>query len=107
MKEHTMTDNAAIWNLHLIYRLSQLPARFDEAVYGKVRALEGVTGVHGTPSPDTATHLAFSTRFSNAVVAAVAAKQCLHKTLDEHNAKEWWWQRKVRLMDAPRVQQVA
>jgi hypothetical protein len=107
MKECTMTDNAAIWNLHLIYRLSQLPARFDEAVRGKVRALEGVTGVNGAPSPDTATHLAFSTRAANVLGAAVAAKQCLHKTLDEHNAKEWWWQRKVRLMDAPRVQQVA
>jgi hypothetical protein len=36
-----MADNSAIWNLHLIYRLSQIPERFDEAVRGKVRALGG------------------------------------------------------------------
>jgi hypothetical protein len=107
MKERTMTDNSAIWNLHLIYQLSQLPERFDEAVRGKVRALEGVTGVDDAPSHDTATHLAFSTRSANAIVAAIAAKQCLHKALNEHNAKRWWWQRKVMLMDASRVQQVA
>jgi hypothetical protein len=66
-----------------------------------------VPGVNGAPSHDTATPLAFSTRSANALVAAVAAKQCLHKALDEHNAKGWWWQRKVMRMDAPRVQQVA
>jgi hypothetical protein len=107
MKERTMADSSAIWNLHLIYQLSQIPAPFDDAVRGKVRALEGVTSVDGAPSPDAATHLAFSTRFSNVLAAAVAAKQCLHTALDEHNAQGWWWQRTVRLEDAPRVQQVA
>jgi hypothetical protein len=107
MKERAMADSSAIWNLHLIYQLSQLPTRFADDVREKVRALEGVTSVDGASSPDTATHLAFSTRFSNAIVAAVAAKKCLQNALDEHNAKGWWWQRKVMLMDAPRVQQVA
>jgi hypothetical protein len=107
MKERTMADSSAIWNLHLIYQLSEIPARFDDAVRGKVRALEGVTSVDSVPSHDTTTRLAFSTRFSNVLVAAVAAKQCLHTALDEHNAKGWWWQRTVRLADAPRVQQVA
>ena len=101
-----MVDSSTIWNFHLIYRLSQLPAQFDAAVREKVRALEGVTRVDGAPSQDAATHLAFSTPKTNAVVAAGAAKQCLHKALDDHNAKGRWWQRKVRLMDAPRVRQV-
>jgi hypothetical protein len=35
-----------------------------------------------------------------------SALQCLHKALDEHNA-QGWWQRTVRLVDEPRVQQVA
>ena len=29
-----MPDSSAIWNLHLFYRLSQLPARFAEDVRG-------------------------------------------------------------------------
>ena len=102
-----MAESSAIWNLHLIYRLSQIPARFDEAVRGKVRALEGVTSVDGALSHVAATRLAFSTRFSNVIVAAVAAKKCLHTAVDEHNAKGWWWQRKVRIEAEPRVQQVA
>ena len=101
-----MAESSAIWNLHLIYRLSQIPARFDEDVRGKVRALEGVTSVDGTPSHDASTRLAFSTRYANVIVATVAAKQCLHKALDEHNA-QGWWQRTVRLVDELRVQQVA
>ena len=40
-----MAESAAICKLHLIYRLSHIPERFDEAVQGKVRALEGVTSV--------------------------------------------------------------
>jgi hypothetical protein len=107
MKERAMADSSAIWNLHLIYQLSQIPAQFDDAVRGKVRALAGVTSVDGVSSHDTTTRLAFSTRFSNVIVAAVAAKQCLHTAVDEHNAQGWWWQRKVRLEDEPRVQQVA
>jgi hypothetical protein len=99
-----MAENAAIWKLHLIYRLSEIPARFDEAVRGKVRALADVTNVDGAPSHDASTRLAFSTRFSNAVVAAVAAKKCLQNAVDEHNAKGGWWQRKVRLVDEPAVQ---
>jgi hypothetical protein len=104
MKERAMAENSAIWKLHLIYRLSEIPARFDEAVRGKVRALAGVTNVDVAPSHDASTRLAFSTRFSNAVVAAVAAKKCLQNAVDEHNAKGWWWQRKVRLVDEPAVQ---
>jgi hypothetical protein len=107
MKERAMAESAAIWNLHLIYQLSHIPARFDDAVRGKVRALEGVTSVAGALSHDAATRLAFSTRFSHVIVAAVAAKKCLHTAVDEHNAKGWWWQRKVRLEAEPRVQQVA
>jgi hypothetical protein len=102
-----MADSSAIWNLHLIYRLSQLPARFDADVRGKVRALEGVPSVDGAPSHDASTRLAFSTRYANAIVAAIAAKKCLQNAVDEHNAKGWWWQRKVILVDEPRVQQVA
>jgi hypothetical protein len=102
-----MAESSAIWNLHLIYRLSQLPERFDADVRGKVCALEGVTSVDVAPSHDAATHLAFSTRYSNAIIAAVAAKKCLQNAVDEHNAKGWWWQRTVRLVDEPRVQQVA
>ena len=96
-----MAESSAIWKLHLIYRLSQILERFDEDVRGKVRALEGVTSVDVVPSHDASTRLAFSTRFSNAVVAAVAAKKCLQNAVDEHNAKGWWWQRKVRLVDEP------
>ena len=102
-----MAESFAIWNLHLIYQLSHIPARFDDAVRGKVRALEGVTSVDGAPSHDAATRLAFSTRFSNVIVAAVAAKKCLQNAVDEHNAKGWWWQRKVMLVDESAVQKVA
>ena len=102
-----MAENATIWKLHLIYRLSHIPERFDDAVSGKVRALAGVTSVAGAPSHDPATRLAFSTRFSNVIVTAIAAKKCVHTALDEHNAQGWWWQRKVRLEEEPRVQQVA
>jgi hypothetical protein len=34
-----MLESAALWNLHFIYRLSYVPARFDDDVLGKVRAL--------------------------------------------------------------------
>jgi hypothetical protein len=102
-----MAERSAIWNLHLIYRLSQIPDRFDADVRGKVRALEGVTSVEGAPSHDASTRLAFSTRYANAIVAAVAAKKCLHNAIDEHNAQGGWWQRKVRLVDEPAVQKVA
>ena len=54
-----MAESAAIWKLHLIYRLSHMPERFDEAVQGKVRALEGVTSVDVAPSHDASTRLAF------------------------------------------------
>jgi hypothetical protein len=99
-----MTESSAIWKLHLIYRLSQIPERFDADVRGKVRALEGVTSVDGAPSHDASTRLAFSTRYANAIVAAIAAKKCLQNAVDEHNAKGWWWQRKVRLVDAGNCQ---
>ena len=102
-----MAESAAIWKLHLVYRLSQIPQGFDEDVRGKVRGLEGVTSVDVVPSTDASTHLAFSTRSSNAVVAAVAAKQCLQDAVNHHNATLWWWQRKVRLMDEPVVRKVA
>jgi hypothetical protein len=102
-----MAENAAIWNLHLIYRLSHIPERFDADVQGKVRALEGVTSVEVAPSHDASTRLAFSTPYAHAVVAAVAAKQCLQEAVDEHNATGWWWQRKVRLVDEPAVRKVA
>jgi hypothetical protein len=102
-----MVESSAIWKLHLIYRLSQIPERFDADVRGKVRALEGVTSVEGVPSHDASTRLAFSTRYSNAIAAAVAAKKCLQNAVDEHNAKGGWWQRKVSLVDEPAVQKVA
>jgi hypothetical protein len=102
-----MAENAAIWNLHLIYRLSHIPERFDADVQGKVRALEGVTSVEVARSHDASTRLAFSTPYAHAVIAAVAAKQCLQETIDAHNATGWWWQRKVRLVDEPAVRKVA
>jgi hypothetical protein len=105
--ERALVESAAIWNLHLIYRLSQTPERFDAVVRGKVCALEGVTSVALAPSHDASTRLTFSTCYSNVIVAAVAAKQCLHNAVNEHNAKGWWWQRKVRLVDEPAVQKVA
>ena len=102
-----MLENSAIWNLHLIYRLSHVPARFDDDVLGKVRALEGVTRVAAAPSPDASTHLAFSTPYAQVVGAAVAAKQCLREALDAHNATGRWWQQKVQLVDEPAVRKVA
>lgn len=102
-----MAENTAIWNLHLIYRLSHIPERFDADVRGKVRALEGVTSVEVAPSHNASTRLAFSTRYAHAVIAAVAAKQCLQETIDAHNGTGWWWQRKVRLVDEPAVRKVA
>ena len=102
-----MAENAAIWKLHLIYRLSHIPEQFDADVRGKVRALEGVTRVEVAPSHDASAHLAFSTPYAHAVTASVAAKQCLQETIDAHNATGWWWQRKVRLVDEPAVRKVA
>jgi hypothetical protein len=107
MKESAMAESSELWKLHLVYRLSQIPERFDEDVRGKVRALEGVTSVDVVPSHDASTRLAFSTRYAHAVVAAVAAKKCLQDAVDEHNAKGGWWQRKVRLVDDPAVRKVA
>ena len=68
-----MAENAAIWKLHLIYRLSHIPERFDADVRGKVRALEGVSEVDVAPSHDASTRLTFSTPYAHAVIAAVAA----------------------------------
>jgi hypothetical protein len=102
-----MAENSAIWKLHLVYRLSQIQGRFDDDVLGKVRAIEGVTSGDVVPSNDASTRLAFSTRYANAIVAAVAAKKCLQDAVDEHNAKGWWWQRKMRLVDEPAVRKVA
>ena len=102
-----MADSAAIWNLHLIYRLSHLPDRFDEDVRGTVRALAGVTRVAVAPSLDASTRLAFSTPAAQAVGAAVAAKQCLRAVVDAHNATGRWWQQKVRFVDEPAVGKVA
>ena len=102
-----MAERSDIWRLHLVYRLSHSPRGFDEDVSRRVRALESVTSVAVVPSSDAATHLAFSTRYANAVVAAVAAKQCLQEVLDAHNATLWWWQRKVRRVDESAVRKVA
>jgi len=57
-------------------------------------------------SHGASTRLAFSTREAHAVVAAVAAQQCLQEAVDEHNATGWW-QWKVRLVDEPAVREVA
>jgi hypothetical protein len=102
-----MAESADIWKLHLVYRLSHIPQGFDEDVLGKVRAMEGVTSVAVVPSHDATTHLAFSTRYAHAVVAAVAAKTCLQEAIDAHNATLWWWQRNVRLVDEPAVRKVS
>jgi hypothetical protein len=107
VKERAMAESSAIWKLHLIYRLSQIPERFDEDVRRKVPALEGVTSVDVAPSHDASTCLAFSTRYANAVVAVVAAKKCLQEAIDAHNATLWWWQRHVRLVDEPAVRKVS
>ena len=102
-----MAESSDIWKLHLVYRLSQSPqGGFDEDVLEKVRAIEGVTSVAVVPSNDATTHLAFSTRYAHVMVAAVKAKKCLQEAIDAHNATSWWWQRKVRLVDAPAVRQV-
>jgi hypothetical protein len=106
VKESAMADSSAIWKLHLVYQLSRIPQGFDEDVLGKVRAIEGVTSVAVVPSNDATTHLAFSTRYANVMVAAVKAKKCLQEAIDAHNATSWWWQRKVRLVDASAVRQV-
>ena len=107
VKESTMAESSEIWKLHLVYQLSPIQERFDEDILGKLRALEGVTSVDVVPSHDAFTRLAFSTRYSNAVVTALAAKKCLQDAVDEHNAKWWWWQRKVRFVDEPAVRKVA
>jgi hypothetical protein len=102
-----MRESAAMWNLHLIYRLSHVPERFDADVLGKVRALAGVTSVAAAPSPAASTHLAFSTPYAQVVGTAVAATQCLHEALDAHNTTGRWWQQKVQLVDEPAVRKVA
>ena len=102
-----MAENADIWTLHLVYQLSQVPQGFDEDVFRRVRAIEGVTSVTLVPSHDASTHLAFSTRYSHVVAAAMEAKQCLQEALDAHNATLWVWQRKVKLMDESAVRKVA
>jgi hypothetical protein len=80
-----MAANAALWKLHLICRRSHIPERFDADVHGKVRALADVTSVDSAPSHDASTRLVFSTPYAHAVVAAVAAIQCLHEAVDAHN----------------------
>jgi len=102
-----MAEPSEVWNLHLIYQLSYIPPGFDDDVHRRVRAIEGVAYVAVAPSNDTSTHLAFSTRYSNVVVAAVEAKQCLQEAIDAHNATLWWWQRKVGLLDESAVRKVA
>ena len=102
-----MLDSAEIWKLHLVYRLTYSPEGFDDNVRGTVRALAGVTSVDLVPSQDASTRLAFSTRYAQAGVTAVAARQCLHHAVDAHNAQGRWWQRKVRFVDEPAVQKVA
>jgi hypothetical protein len=102
-----MLERAAMWNLHLIYRLSHVPERFDDDVRGKVRALAEVTSVATAPSPDASTHLAFSTPYAQVVDIAVAAKQCLREAIDAHNATRGWWRQHVQLVDEPAVRQVA
>ena len=102
-----MLESAAMWNLHLIYRLSHVPERFDDDVLGKVRALAGVTCVAAAPSPDASTHLAFSTPYAQVVGTAVAATQCLREALDAHNATRGWWRQKVQLVDESAVRKVA
>jgi hypothetical protein len=101
-----MAESSDPWKLHLVYRLSHIPPGFDEDVLRKVRAIEGVTSVAVVPSNDATTHLAFSTRYAHAVVAAVAAKKCLQEALDAHNATWCWW-RKVRLVDECAVRKVS
>ena len=102
-----MLDSCEIWKLHLVYRLSHSPEGFDDDVRGTVRALADVTNVDVVPAQDASTRLAFSTRYAQAAVAAVAARQCLHHAVDAHNAQGGWWQRKVRFVDEPAVQKVA
>jgi hypothetical protein len=102
-----MAEPSEVWNLHLIYRLSHIPPGFDDDVHRRVRAIEGVTRVAIVPSDDAFTHLAFSTRYAQAAVAANEAKHCLQEAMDAHNATLWWWQRKVRLVDESAVRKVA
>jgi hypothetical protein len=93
--------------LYLVFEPKELSAVRRDTTLRRVRAIEGVTSIAVVPSYDAATHLAFSTRYSNVVVAAVEAKQCLQEALDAHNATLWWWQRKVRLVDESTVRKVA
>jgi hypothetical protein len=102
-----MLESAALWNLHLIYRLSYVPARFEDDVLDKVRALEGVTSVTAAPSHDASTRLAFSTPYAQVVGTAVAAQQGLREALDAHNAAVGWWRQHVQLVDEPTVRKVA
>src|SRR2546426_12693630 len=102
-----MLESAAMWNLHVLYRLSHVPARFDADVLGKVRALAGVTRVAAAPSPDASTHLAFATPSAQVVGAAVAATQCLHEAVDAHNGTGGGWQRQVRPVAEPAVRKGA
>src|ERR1051326_2108040 len=102
-----MLENSAMWNLHLIYRLSHVPARFADDVLGKVRAREVVTSVAAAPSPDASTHLAFSTPYAQVVSTTVAAKQCLREALDAHNATRGGWRQPVQLVDESAVRKVA
>jgi len=102
-----MAEPSEVWNLHLVYQLSHIPPGFDEEVHRRVRAIEGVTRVAVIPSYDASTHLAFSTRYAYAVVAAVEAKQCLQEAIGAYNATLWWWQRKARLVDESTVRKVA
>jgi hypothetical protein len=102
-----MAEPSEVWNLHLVYQLSHIPPGFDDDVHRRVRAIEGVTRVAVVPSDDASTHLAFSTRYAHAAVAADEAKQCLQEAIAAHNATLWWWQRKVRLVDESAVRKVA
>jgi hypothetical protein len=102
-----MAEHSEVWNLHLVYQLSHMLPGFDEDILRRVCAIEGVTSAAVVPSSDAATHLAFSTRYANVVVAADEAKACLQAALAAHNATLWWWQRKVRLVDESAVRKVA
>ena len=102
-----MAEPSEVWNLHLVYQLTHIPPGFDDDVHRRVRAIEGVTRVAVVPSDDASTHLAFSTRYAHAAVAANEAKHCLQEAMDAHNATLWWWQRKVRLVNESAVRKVA
>ena len=78
-----MAEHSEVWNLHLVYQLSHMLPGFDDDVLRRVRAIEGVTSVAVVPSSDASTHLAFSTRYANVVVAADEAKH-VSKRLSPH-----------------------